>query len=67
MAKPKTNYEAQERVVSALWEFAAKQHAIDPAKPITTSGSGVPMDLAAVRAAMEEILDAFGYTVMEID
>lgn len=69
LSKKPRNLSAQERVVSALWDFAAAQEVLDPATAPARRGDGRPptaVDLAAVRIAMEEIMDAFGYQVIPL-
>lgn len=68
----RTNIVKQEEVVAALWDFAANIQ-LRPnegaAKATIASGqenAGTAVGLGHVGAAMKRILDAFGYTVIEI-
>lgn len=63
----RTNIDKQERVVSALWEFARDiQKRPDEGCVATASKDGTKLSLDHVGKAMREILDAFGYDVLEV-
>jgi len=63
----RTNIDKQERVVSALWEFARNiQQNPDKGCVATAVESGTKLSLDHAGKAMQEILDAFGYDVLEV-
>lgn len=68
----KKNIEKQEKVVSALWNFAsAIQNRPDEGQVISRLKEGssevdCKVSTTHVRMAMERILAAYGYTVVEI-
>ena len=75
MAQPKSNIEAQERVVSALWNFArelrrrglsASMDETDFTSALTRAANG-RSEPSPVRTALVDILDAFNCRVVPID
>lgn len=64
----RTNIDKQERVVSALWELARDmQHRPNEGGPVITSGEdGTKLNDGHARKALREIMDAFGYDVLEV-
>lgn len=68
MENPKTNYEAQEKVVEILWQFAHDQ-ATQTHNCRTASGplEGTTASLPAVDKALSGIMGAFGYGVEKLE
>ena len=63
----RTNLEKQERIVSVIWEFArAEQHHPSEGCVATTLEDGTKASLKHISAALEEIMDTFGYDVLEV-
>ncbi len=59
----RTNIEKQERVVKALWDFAFNLQT----KPTTcTDSKGTKIHLESVGVALRDIMDNFGYDVLEV-
>lgn len=63
--KPKTNIEAQEEVVAALWQFA-RENRLFGEHEATDATTGMSINLDAVGKARERILAAFGYESVSI-
>jgi phosphoketolase len=67
MKRIKRNFEAQEKIVSALWEFAADTKG----RPAQERGCrnldlNVSLNLDDVGKALEKIMSAFGYQVVSV-
>ena len=59
----RTNFEKQERVVKLLWDFAYDLQT----KPCTVTDSrGTKVHLDSIGVALREIMDNFGYDVVEV-
>ena len=65
--KKKKSVEKQERLVTALWTFAANLQ-LNPNEGcvITRTRDGVKVSSKHIETAMEEIMDSFGYKVTPI-
>jgi hypothetical protein len=63
--KPKTNLVAQEKVVGALWEFAAENKL--ELVHSTSCSDGTKCHLPAVGNALKRIMEAFGCAVVKVE
>lgn len=59
----RTNIEAQEAVVSALWDFTKM---IKERQPDSRNEDDISLPLSAVRETLKKILKAFGYKIIEV-
>lgn len=68
MRRKLININKQERVVTALWNFAAdmQQRPKEGTVATTLSKPKVKVSLKHVGTALDDIMDAFGYGVAEI-
>lgn len=67
MRRRRTNIDKQERVVSALWNLARDmQHRPDEGCVATNVEDGTKLSLGHCGKALKEIMDTFGYDVLEV-
>ena len=59
----KTNYEAQEKVVSAIYTFAFNNSKLPKNVSTKISGEEIEVSLEAIGIALEEIMSAFNFEV----
>jgi hypothetical protein len=62
----RTNIDRQERVVSALWELARDMQNRPSEGCVATAGDGTKLSLGHCGKALREIMDTFGYDVLEV-
>jgi hypothetical protein len=62
----RTNIDKQERVVSALWELARDMQKRPDEGCVATSCDGTKLGLGHAGKALREIMDTFGYDVLEV-
>lgn len=70
-SSPKKNMDAQERVVSALWDFAAnlqfRPYAGQRSTLVSGPNKGTVVSLEHIGTTLKEIMAAFGCEVTPID
>ena len=59
----RTNYDKQENVVSAIWEFAHNQQTHEHT---VTNSKGTSVHIDSVGVALKKIMDIFGYDVTPV-